>query len=101
MTIFTGTNEGRVNKIVEITKLLQKSFTSNNPTSDEIRQLMAPALDVVTSLVEAEAPTPEPIKQRHDIMLWKEAQTAPLSELMLAYTTITSRLADLVDENQT
>lgn len=41
-----------------------------------------------------------PKSQREDIALWQEAQTAPLDDLMMAYTTITSRLVDLVDEGK-
>lgn len=59
MTIFTGTNKGRVDKITEIVGHLQKSVNANKPTPDEVWQLLQPAIDSISALCGAEAQQPD------------------------------------------
>ena len=95
--VWTPANLGRVEKI---TDLLDK-MTSNKADQSVMVMLLAPVVGKIEQMTGAPAPVPvNDHTKRRDITLWNEAQTAPLAELMLAYTTITSRLTDLVDERK-
>lgn len=108
---FERINGPRVDKLVAAIETIAKSARSNSATPQEIETLLKPAIKALENITKPPALPPgmsvtsaqipknsaTPTKRR-DITLWQEAQTAPLTELMLAYTTITSRLTDLVDE---
>jgi len=107
--VWTPTNQGRVEKIADLLDKLAVSAASNNADQAMMAMMLAPVigkLGHMTGGTSQTAPAPPPARsggdhtQRRDITLWNEAQTAPLAELMMAYTTITSRLTDLVDERK-
>ena len=110
MNDFTRVNAPRVEKMVAMLETIFKSARSNRVDDRDVQQLLAPLRDAERQLTTPllmppgiDAPVPSAgrdTKERRDITLWNEAKTAPLDELMMAYTTITSRLADLVDENK-
>ena len=111
---FERINAPRVQKMIDTFDMIVKSARSNRIGERQILDLMQPFRDgQKQALAELTVPSLPPgmsvpttdtavpttdTAQRRDITLWQEAQTAPLDELMMAYTTITARLADLVDE---
>ena len=58
MTIFTDTNHGRVDKIIDFVNLIKKSAASNKATSADTWELLSPAMEAIAELVGAEAKQP-------------------------------------------
>lgn len=90
MTIFTPTNQGRVDKIVGTLALIQTSAKSNQATSADLWSLLSPAVTSLESLLspdddprDAEASATAPVGTQQltarEVLLW--AQTAPLRDL--------------------
>lgn len=110
MTIFTGTNEKRIEKITEIVALLQKSATANQAESDDIWKLLQPAVDAMSALLSAQPPdtkddapeapdaSPEPVSTSSPTISprWRDvqimAQKASLPELQAAMLIYMDRL---------
>lgn len=102
MDDFTRVNGPRVEKILAVLDLIEKSAASNRT---DATALLAPlrarlAGQPLETPSAAPAPRTDGIKAPAHITLWKEAQTASLHTLMPAYATINARLQDLVDEHK-
>ena len=118
MTEFERINAPRVAKMVAMMETILKSARSNRVGEREVQQLLEPLRNAQRGMSDLSAPmmppgvelTPEPqpapsaaprdTKPRVDLVLQEQARTAPLDDLMAAYTTITCRLADLVTDTK-
>lgn len=111
MPLDNSNNQSRVRRMIEALEHIETSAKSNRASQDDVAAFLQPVRDKLAALTggshgNAPAPTPAPApvpargaRARTDIVLWQEAQTAPLEELMLAWSTINTRLADLVDSS--
>lgn len=104
MSIFNSTNEGRVQKIVDITQLLNQSAQSNKASQEEIWKLLDPAITAISDLVQGEKPEAPQNDQRatekrqetHSKPTWvsvrEMAQEAPLPDLVAAVAIFLNRI---------
>lgn len=97
MSIFNSTNEGRVQKIVDITQLLSQSAQSNKASQDEIWKLLDPAITAISELVQGEKPeAPEKCQETYNKPTWvsvrEMAQEAPLPDLVAAVAIFLNRI---------
>jgi len=109
MTLFTGTNEKRVQKIIEIIDLLAKSVEANNATTDDIWKLMEPAINHIGAFLACDTPVDygdeapvEPVKSEHNpdsveptrITILNLANEAPLKDLSTAVSVYLHRVEE-------
>ena len=121
MTIFNDTNRNRVIKIQEILSLIEKSAISNKASAHELWQLLTPAIDDISTLVNAETMEPEqaepaqvpdadaapiqhtPKSQKntdwYQMHIW--AYEMPLVELNRLVAIYVNRIADELDSKTT
>jgi hypothetical protein len=105
MPFDNDTNRKRMDRIVEALELLEVSGKANNADGEAYAEMLAPVLDKIGQLTGGAIPAPAAApgdapqtskaqRPRRDIELWKEAQEAPLHELMMAWATINARIMD-------
>lgn len=87
-TIFTKTNETRVEKILEILALLEKSAASNKASTEDMQKL----LDPVTRVLEAPAKVAVPRNEPLGLTIKKLAEEAPLKDLTYALAIYLNRI---------
>ena len=102
-------NTSRVEKIVSIVALIETSANSNAATSEEIWELLSPALDALSALCGAEtsAPTEAPVAapvattKAHPWHTVKQmAEEADLKDLTLAMAVYLNRIDDLLSSKK-
>lgn len=109
MTLFTSTNEKRVEKICEIARLIQKSVQSNSASSEDVWKLMDPAIKELEELL-GEPPKPEteenlePRKpqynpdseERAGMVIKRAAEQADLKDLTYAMAVYLNRIDEVL-----
>jgi len=117
MSFSNGTNNKRVNSIVDTVALLSKSAASNKATTDEIWDTLSPAMDAISALVGAETQSPdtptesssEPVKQKNCLngrgmkeRPWENikqmAEEASLGDLTIAMAVYLNRIDEAIKE---
>jgi hypothetical protein len=97
MTVFNTTNQNRVEKIVELLGLLQKSAESNGATSEELWQLLERAIDAMGKLLEQQPSKPEAVPQNTTkevprMQIKRIAEEASLQDLTMAMAVYLNRI---------
>lgn len=106
MTIQNQTNQGRVDKIVDTVTLIKKSATSNEASTDDIWELMEPALDAMADLCQAEASTPpSPSPTSSQSNLWSDIRemvaTLDPDQLTLTVSLCMARIDEIIFDKKT
>lgn len=95
-----ATNKNRVQKILEILALIEKSATSNSASAEEVNELLAPVLKSV------EVPEPEPSpnqrsnpdsEERPGMIIKRAAEEASLKDLTYALAVYLNRIDEHLD----
>jgi len=110
MAFENPTNRKRVEKIVEIIELINKSAQSNKVTPEELAEMLSPVISATAGVRFVETGEPpadsvEPPKvrerlQRFDMELADACRDAPLWALPRAMAVIMNRVDELIAENE-
>lgn len=119
MTIFNDTNQKRVEKIVEIVSLLEKSTLSNKASNDDVWQLLEPAINALQELlgedppehsketVEASPGLSEGTKKHNPdsqepvhLQLKRLAEECPVEHISMIMAVVMTRFDDMIYERQ-
>lgn len=112
MSFHNQTNTGRVNKIVDTLRLIQKSGASNGIDREDMWTMLEPVINQIGEMIGEEPQKPEPVAQAEPTQVAQQAsestrpsrwadiremtEQAPLKDLSVAMAVIMNRFDEEV-----